>query len=94
MPRSEQEMIKQNIELSAEFSKYLFDNPELEDRIPPDSEIIILPEFDKELRDYNLSLGRKLETDGNKVAYVKIGKLKPKTLSRIEGVDIDLRATS
>lgn len=93
MPRSEQEMINQNIELSAEFSKYLFDNPELEDRIPLDSEIILLPEFDKELKDFNLSLGKKLETDGSKVAYVKIGKLRPKTLSRIEGVDIELRAT-
>jgi len=93
MPRSEQEMIKKNIELSAEFSKYLFDNPELEDRIPPDSEIIFLPEFDKELKDFNLSLGKKLEADGNKVAYVRIAKLKPKTLSRIEGVDIELRAT-
>jgi len=93
MPRSEQEMIKQNIELSAEFSKYLFDNPELEDRIPPDSEIILLPEFDKELKDFNVLLGKKLEADGNKVAYVKIGKLKPKILSRIEGVDVELRAT-
>ena len=93
MTRSEQEMIKQNIELSAEFSKYLFDNPELEDRIPPGSEIVFLPDFDKELKDFNLSLGKKLETDGNKVAYVRIGKLKPKTLSRIEGVDIQFMAT-
>jgi len=92
MPRSEQEMIRENIELSAEFSKYLFDNPELEDRIPTDSEIIFLPEFDKELKQFNLSLGKRLEAEGNKVAYVTIDKLKPKTLSRIEGVDIDLRA--
>jgi hypothetical protein len=92
MARSEQEMIKENIELSAEFSKYLFDNPELEDRIPPDSEIVLLPEFDKELKKFNLRLGKKLEADGNRVAYVKIEKLNPKVLSRIEGVDIDLRA--
>jgi hypothetical protein len=50
MPRSNQEMIQENIELSAEFSKYLFGNPDLEDLIPPDSEIILLPEFDKELK--------------------------------------------
>ena len=93
MPRSEQEMVKQNIELSAEFSKYLFDNPEFEDRIPPDSEIIFLPEFDQELKEFNVSLGKKLEIDGNKVTYVRIGKLKPKALSRIENIDIDLRAT-
>ena len=92
MPRSEQEIIKENIELSTEFSKYLFDNPEVKNRIPPDSEIILLPEFDEELKDYNLQLGKKLEADGTKVAYVKIGKLNPKVLSRIEGVHIDLIA--
>jgi hypothetical protein len=92
MPRSEQEMIRKNIELSAEFSRYLFDNPELEHQIPPDSEIIFLTEFDQELKAFNLSLGKRLEAEGNKIAYVTIGNLKPKTLSRIEGVDIDLRA--
>jgi len=92
MSRSNQEIIQDNIELSAEFSRYLFDNPDLEDLIPPDSEIILLPEFDKELKDFNLQLGKKLEADGNKVAYVKIGKLNPKVLSRIEGVDVELRS--
>jgi hypothetical protein len=92
MPKTEQEMVRENIELSAEFSRYLFDNPELEDQIPPDSEIIFLREFDQELKSFNLSLGKRLEAEGNKVAYVTIGKLKPKTLSRIKGVDINLRA--
>jgi hypothetical protein len=92
MPRTEQQMVKENIELSAEFSRYLFDNPELEDQIPPDSEIVFLTEFDQELKSFNLSLGKRLEAEGNKIAYVTIGELKPKTLSRIEGVDINLRA--
>ena len=50
--------VELNIELSAEFSRYLFDHPEFSDRIPSDAEIILVPEFDMELRDYNLSLGR------------------------------------
>ena len=91
MLRSQQEMTQANIELAAEFSKYLFDNPDLEDRIPPDSEIIFLPEFDKDLKEFNLNLGKRLEADGNKVTYVKIGKLNPRVLSRIEGVDIEFR---
>lgn len=28
------EMIERNIELSAEFSRYLFDHPEMEEKIP------------------------------------------------------------
>ncbi len=33
-------MIERNIELSAEFSRYLFDHPDLEEIVPPDSEIV------------------------------------------------------
>jgi len=92
MPRTHQEMTQANIELGAEFSRYLFDNPDLENRIPPDSEIIFLPQFDQDLMDFNVKLGKKLEADGNKVAYVRIEKLNPKILSRIEGVEVEFSA--
>jgi hypothetical protein len=94
MPRTEKEMLQQNIELSAEFSRYLFDHPDLEDLIPPDSEIILLPEFDTELKHFNLELGKRLESAGSKVVYIRIEKLGPKILSRIEGVNIELRSAS
>lgn len=88
MPKNEKEMVKQNIELSTEFSRYLFDHPELEEAFPPDAEIIFLPEFNIELKEFNLKLGRKLEASGNKIAYMKIEKFKPKILSRMEGVSL------
>ncbi len=88
MPKNEKEMVKQNIELSTEFSRYLFDHPEFEEAIPPDAEIILLPEFDIELKDFNRELGRKLEASGTKVVYMKIERLGPKILSRIEGVSL------
>ncbi len=54
MQRNEKEMVKKNIELSTEFSRYLFDHPELEEAIPPDAEITIqrfdysaIPRFDQ-----------------------------------------------
>lgn len=93
MSRTEKEMIEQNIELSTEFSRYLFDNPDLDESIPPDAEIVLLPEFDNELRDFNLELGKKLEATGSKVVYIKIESLRPKILSRIEGVSFDLEAS-
>lgn len=88
MPRKEKGIIEQNIELSAEFSRYLFDHPELEEAIASDEEIILLPEFDAELKDFNLKLGRKLEASGNKIVYIKIERIRPKVLSRIEGVSL------
>lgn len=90
MARKEKEMLDRNIELSAEFSRYLFDHPDLEETIPADAEIILLPEFDEELRSFNLRLGQELEAAGEKVAYVKIESIRPKIASRIEGVSLDL----
>ncbi len=85
----EKEFVKENIELSTEFSRYLFEHPELEDRIPLGAEVVLLPEFDSELRTFNLELGRKLEESGIEVAYIRITKLRPKTLSRIEGARME-----
>ncbi len=82
-------MIEKNIELSAEFSRFLFEHPELEEKIPLGAEIILLPEFNQTLKKFNLEMGRKLEANGTKVIYVKIEKLKPKILSRIEGVNLE-----
>jgi len=82
------EMIRKNIELSAEFSRFLYDHPEFEEKIPLGTEIIFLPEFDLDLKEFNLRLGKELETGGNRVVYIKIEKLKARKLSRIEGVSL------
>jgi hypothetical protein len=85
----EKKMINRNIELSAEFSRFLFDHPEFEEKIPLGAEIIFLPEFDPELKTLNLDLGKKLETSGERVVYIKIKRLNPRPLSRIEGISLE-----
>lgn len=85
----EKEMIERNIELSAEFSRYLFEHPEVETKIPMEAEIILLPEFDQELKEFNLELGKDLEAHGNRVVYVTIKDIRPKTLSRIEKIQLE-----
>ena len=82
----ERAMIEKNIELGAEFSRYLFEHDDMGDKIPFGSEVILLPEFDEELKKYNLSIGKQLEDEGSKVLYITIKKLRPKTLSRLEDV--------
>jgi hypothetical protein len=84
----EKEMIERNIELSAELSRYLFEHPEIEAKIPIEAEIILLPEFDQELKEFNLNLGKNIEASGNKVIYVTIKDIRPKTLSRIEKIEL------
>lgn len=93
MEKTEKEITEKNIELSAEFSRYLFDHPDLEESIPKGSDIILLPEYDNELKNHNLELGKKFESDGIQVVYIKIENIKPKILSRIEGVTVELKAS-
>lgn len=86
--KSEDAIIERNIELSGEFSRYLFDHPELEAEIPPGAEIIFLTEYDVELRAYNQNLGKAIEADGGEVVYVDIKAIRPKIFSRIQGLEL------
>ena len=79
-------MVMRNLDLSAEFSRYLFEHPEFEDKLYPDAEIVLLPEYDNDLRAYNEEIGRQMEANGERVLYVKVGGLRSRTLSRLEDV--------
>jgi len=85
----EKEMIERNIELSAEFSRYVFEHPEIEEKIPLETEVILLPEFDKELREFNLQLGKNIENEGGKVIYISIKEIRPKAFSRIQKIELE-----
>lgn len=84
----EKDLIEKNIELSAEFSRFLFEHPEIEEKIPVDAEIILLPEFDEELKEFNLRLGKTIEAEGGKVVHISIKEIRPKVLSRIEKIEL------
>jgi len=84
----EKEMIESNIELSAEFSRYLFEHPEIQEKIPLDAEIILLPEFDQDLKEFNLRMGKDIEAKGGKVVFIVIESIRPKSLSRIEKIEL------
>ena len=82
-------MIERNIELSAEFSRFLFEHPEMEGKVPVEAEVILLPEFDQELKEFNLQLGKDIEAEGGKVVYISIKEIRPKILSRIDKIELD-----
>jgi len=50
------ELFKKNQKLSTEFDLYLLDHPEMRDDIPDNSLIVLLPEFDKKLKEKNLDV--------------------------------------
>ena len=82
-------LVERNIELSAEFSRYLFEHPDIDEKIPKEAEIILIPDFDEELKEYNRELGKQIELEGGKVVYISIKSLRPKTLSRIEEIRME-----
>ena len=88
MKKANENMVQKNIELSTEFSRYLFEHPEIESVLSRDAEIVLLPEFDVKLRAHNRRLGREMEARGEKVVYIRVGQLRPKTISRIESVAV------
>lgn len=86
----EKKLTEKNIELSAEFNRYLFEHPEVQDKIPIDSEIILLPDYDQELKKSNLRMGKDIEAGGGKVFHLSIKVIRPNTISRIKKLSSSL----
>ena len=78
-----QVMMKKNLLLGMEFDKYLIEHPSLIERIPQGAYVALLPEYDPELLKANMRLAHKRLKEGEKVVFVKIGKLAPPRKSRL-----------
>ena len=50
------QIIERNLSLVAEVTRFILQDPSLLDHLPPDFELVILPEDDPELSLYNLGL--------------------------------------
>jgi hypothetical protein len=88
MEKKFDDFFMKNNELSIEFSKYVLEHPEMDDVMTEDTVIIFLPEFDPELRGYNMKMGKDIEAEGGKVLYVKLKEISPKVTSRLVGVEL------
>ncbi len=88
MKTQHNEFFTRNSELSIEFSKYVLEHPEMEDLLTEETVVVLLPEFDTELRDFNLRMAKEIESEGGKVLYVKVKQIAPKISSRLIGVEV------
>lgn len=86
----DKEYFERNITLSAEFSRYLFEHPEMEDRIPANAQIIILPEDEPELCEYNKKVAEEQHEEGQPIIYVRISTVAPKVFSRLVNPRIEM----
>lgn len=71
------EIIKRNLDIHAEWMRYVFDNPEVLDRIPKGAILVLLPEDDKELYDENYKILLENKSKAIPVFAVKMRTPKP-----------------
>ncbi len=64
------EIIRKNLDLHAEWMKYVFEQPDVLDRIPKGAVLVILPEDDKDLYDENYKILEKNKKKGIPVFVV------------------------
>ncbi len=88
MKTTNEKFFNKNSELSIEFSKDVLEHSEIEDLLSEDKVIIFLPEYDREIRDFNVKMGKDIEKEGGKVLYIKVKNLSPKISSRLIGVEV------
>jgi hypothetical protein len=63
--------------LSQEFDRYVLEHPGFAERIPFGAEVVLLPTYDKELREYNLRNGAINNEPGRPIIHIEIDRLRP-----------------
>lgn len=81
------ELFRKNQQLSTEFELYILDHPEIEEQIPDNAMIVLVPEYDQELATKNIELAEANKEPGQSLVYVKVKKLRA---SRIEGLTLQV----
>jgi len=92
METQKNEFFTRNSELSIEFSKYVLEHPEMDDVLTEETVVAFLPKFDAQLADFNLKMGKEIESEGGRVLYVKVKQMASKTASRLMGVEVGDRS--
>jgi hypothetical protein len=85
----EPDVVARNMTLSFEFSRYLLDHPEIDAQVPEGACVVLLPEDDPELCDYNRRISQEKRAAGQPIVYIRLSSLLPEQRSRITGVRIE-----
>jgi hypothetical protein len=72
-------IVKKNLDLHAEWMRYLFEHPEAMDQIPEGAQVVILPTDDPELAQENAKTLRAAQAQGVPIVVVHLTSPKPPT---------------
>jgi len=80
---TEKEFVEKGIRLSFEFSKYLIEHPEFEEKIPEGAEVVIFSDDDSEFNEKAEKLAEKSKEEGQQIIFIKVKGLAPGAASRL-----------
>jgi len=72
-----EEAVNKNLDPSFEFDRCLFEHPGFAEKIPNNAVVVLLPEYDQELREYNLQVAKKNRDHNQPLVLVEIASLRP-----------------
>jgi hypothetical protein len=72
------ELWRESLALIHEFERYIHEHPRFAERIPYGAEVVLLPTYDKELREYNLRNSQINVEPGRPVVHIEIERLRPR----------------
>lgn len=76
---TQDEIVRRNLDLHAEWMRYAFEHPEVLDKIPVDAHLVIIPNDDPVMGEENSKIARNLKSQGVPVVIVHIDSPKPVT---------------
>ncbi len=78
MKAQKNELWQESLALIHEFERYIHEHPSFAERIPYGAEVVLLPTYDKELREYNLRNSKINAESGRPVVHIEIDRLRPR----------------
>lgn len=71
-PKVKNDIVERNIRITGEIVRYLLNNPKMLDVLPDKFELVLLPEDDPEIRQYNLELLDKYGSEGKPIVFARL----------------------
>ena len=71
------EVLEKNLDLQTGFMRYVFEHPDILERLPGDFHLVILPAGDSELIRKNLEMARSINDGRKPVVLVRLKSLRP-----------------
>ena len=66
-----EDLFRKNQQLSTEFELYILEHPEIEEQIPDNAMIVLVPEYDQELATKNIELAEANKEPGQTIVYIR-----------------------